>query len=104
MPACKWTVAYLKAVLGETVVKHKRSRTRAHPDFTAATMAEMFATGTMAFSALLDAMTTGPIDARARVLFTGDEHYLMRVRDGVTSTSPELAPLLADVEVPALVP
>jgi hypothetical protein len=104
VPACgKWTVAYLKARLGDTVVTHKRSRGRAHPDFAATTRAEMFATGRMRFAELLDVMTTGPREDRARVLFTGDEHFVMRIRDGVVTTSEELAPLLADVVAPALI-
>jgi hypothetical protein len=100
----RWTVPYLKERLGTTTVRYKKSRGRAHPDFTAASVAEMFATGALAFADLLDAMTTGPVDARARVLFTGDEHFLLRVRDGEVTYAPELAPLLRDVVAPALVP
>jgi lysine-specific demethylase 8 len=105
LPAfARWSLPYLKHVLGDTTVRYKRSRGRAHPDFTAATLADMFATGAMPFADLLDAMTTGPIDARARVLMTGDEHFLTRVRDGEVTHAPELRPLLADVTLPALVP
>src|SRR5579883_1280972 len=71
----RWSLPYLKARLGSTVVRYKKSRGRAHPDFTAPTLAEMFATGAMPFADFLDAVTTGPTEARARMLMTGDEHF-----------------------------
>lgn len=100
----RWTVPYLKQRMGGVEVTHKRSRNRQHPDFTAPTIKDWFATGRGPFGELLDAMTTGPADARARLLFTGDEHPLVKRRDGVTTESPELAALLPDVRVPAVVP
>ena len=99
LAAMKWTADYLAARVGDVEVRHKRSRTHAHPDFHAATLAEMFATGRARIADLLAEMASSP-----RVLFTGDEHFLLRVRDGVTTRSDELRALADDVELPALVP
>jgi len=62
----------------------------------------MFARGQATFRELIEQMTSGPIEDRPRRLFTGDERFLMRCRDGRTVIDPDLAPLLDDVEVPPL--
>jgi len=64
----------------------------------------MFATGTARFADFLELITTGPEAERAHRLITGDERFLLRRRDGVTTIDPLLAPLLDDVVVPDLVP
>ena len=96
----QWTAEYLTAHVGDVEVRHKRSRSHAHPDFRAATLAEMFATDRARVADLIAMMTSG----RADVLFTGDEHFLIRRRDGLETRSDELRALVDDVELPALVP
>lgn len=99
-----WSPAALKARLGGVEIAFKLSATHKHPDFNQPTLAATFARGTSSFGELLDRVTTGPLDERARRLFTGDERWLLRRRDGVESVDPELAPLLGDVERPAFIP
>ena len=103
-PAMRWTKASLTALLGAAEVKFKLSATGDHPNFRAATLPEMFATGTARFADFLELITTGPEAERAQRLITGDERFLLRRRDGVTTIDPVLAPLLDDVVVPELVP
>jgi hypothetical protein len=100
----RWTPAYLTARVGDAAIAWKHSATGVHPDFRAATMAEMFARGTGTLGELIAAITSGPPDERARRLFTGDEQFVLRRRDGVTTIAPALAPLYADVVVPAAIP
>ena len=95
-----WSPSYLTRTLGDVRITYKVSPTSAHPNFHAATLPEMFATGTATFRDFL-ALTT---DGTGRVLFTGDSKFVLRRRDGVTTIDPELAPLLDDVRVPALFP
>lgn len=64
----------------------------------------MFARDRARFGDFLRFITTGPDARRAQHLFTGDEQFLLRRRGDATSIDPGLAPLLADVEVPAAVP
>jgi len=99
-----WSAAYLKERWGGLVLDYKLSRSHQHPDFHAASLREMFARERGTLGSLIDAVTTGPPEERARRLFTGDERFLLQRRDGQTRVDPELAPLLEDVETPALVP
>lgn len=99
-----WSAAYLTARVGHVVVDHKLSPSGDHPDFRAPTVAAMFARGRCTIAELLVAITAGPDAERAQRLFTGDERFLLRRRDGVTTLDPELAPLYADVRVPDAVP
>ena len=64
----------------------------------------MFARGRCSFAEFVRRVTSGPEDERARALFTGDEQFVLRRRDAVTTINPVLAPLLRDVEVPQLFP
>jgi hypothetical protein len=100
----KWSPEYLNALIGAVVVPHKCSASHQHPNFHAKTLPETFARETSSISQLLDHMTTGLREQRARVLFTGDERFLLRRRDGETTVDQELAPLYRDVELPPFVP
>ena len=100
MPAvARWTPPYLADLLGDVELAFKHSPTGEHPNFRATAMAEMFARETMTFRAFLERIAGSP-----SWLFTGDEEFLLRRRDGVATTNPKLAPLLADVALPAQVP
>jgi len=98
----RWNAAYLTEILGDTVVRHKQSSTHQHPDFHQPTLGAMFARGESRFADLLTAMTTGPRAERSRRIFTGDEQFVLQRRNGVTTLSPELGPLYADVAPPPL--
>jgi hypothetical protein len=60
----------------------------------------MFATQTARFADFIAAITTGPVDERRQRLFTGDERFVLRRRDGETTIDDALAPLLDDVVIP----
>jgi len=96
-----WSPEYLAARIGDVRIKYKVSANGAHPNFHAATMKEMFATETASIRELIADITA---DASGRKLFTGDEKFVLRRRDGVTTIDPELAPLLDDVQVPRWIP
>lgn len=100
----RWSPAYLKERLGSVTVRHKVSSTHQHPNFHEPTLAGMFARGTSTLAELIDAVTTGPREERSRRLFTGDEQWLLRRRDGETKLDPELGPLYRDVELPSYIP
>jgi lysine-specific demethylase 8 len=97
----KWSPDYLAALAGNVVIRFKLSATGAHPNFHEATLARMFATGESSLGEFVTAITSDPGGHR---LFTGDERYLVRIRDGVTAIDPELAPLYGDVALPSLIP
>jgi hypothetical protein len=99
-----WTPAYLKEKLGHEEIQYKLSPTHQHPNFHAKTVPEMFARGSSTLAKFLDDVTTGEPSERARRYFTGDERFLLRRRDGQDTRDEALAPLLDDVEVPALLP
>lgn len=101
-PARRWSVAYLNDRIGDLAIRCKLSRSHVHPDFRAPTLKDMFATEASTFRALFAAITTG--DDRARRLFTGDEQFVLRVRDGLTTIHEPFRPLLDDAPVPDLVP
>jgi hypothetical protein len=98
-PAVRWTPTSLKQRLGDVELAVKHSATGMHPNFHAQALAEMFATRRARFADFIDAVTTGPLP-RWHSLFTGDERYLLRRRDGVTTIDDALAPLLDDVVTP----
>jgi hypothetical protein len=96
----KWTPERLGRDLEPFEVRYKVSASNVHPDFRQTTPRAMFARREAPFSEFLRLISTGDDAERARYLFTGDEQFLLRRRDGVTSVDPSLAPLLSDVEVP----
>jgi lysine-specific demethylase 8 len=100
----RWDAAYLSRLLGQVEVAYKISSSNAHPDFRQSEVAKMFGRGRAAWPDFLRLISLGSESERARFLFTGDELYLLRRRSGQTSISPELAPLLGDLEIPALFP
>jgi lysine-specific demethylase 8 len=104
LAVARWSPEFLKQTLGSVTLKHKLSSTHQHPNFHETTLAGMFARGTSTLSDLVDAVTTGPREQRCKRLFTGDEQFLVRVRDGQTSIDPDLAPLYRDVELPSYIP
>ena len=98
----EWSPAYLVERIGDVAIRYKRSESNVHPDFHAATLAAMFATGATTFAEFVAAITGGDLAERARSLFTGDEQFLLRRRDGQTSINDALRPLLDDVAVPEI--
>jgi Cupin-like domain len=100
----RWSADYLAERLGPIELSFKISSTNAHPDFRVRGLARMFARERAPFSEFLRRISTGPTAERARYLFTGDEQFLLRRRAGQTSIDPVLAPLLQDIETPALFP
>jgi Cupin-like domain len=97
-----WTPAYLEQLLGTVELDYKVSSSNAHPDFRQAEPKDMFARGRGSLGELLRKLSAGPEADRARFLFTGDEQFLLRRRDGITTRNPLLEPLLLDVEIPEL--
>jgi hypothetical protein len=103
-PALGWTRQTLAAELGELPIRYKESRSHRHPDFGAASLGEMFKTSQGTFAEFLELISTGEAAERARYLFTGDEQFVMRRRDGTTELNQALAPLLRDAPIPPLFP
>jgi len=97
-----WTPQYLEQRLGTVELDYKVSSSHVHPDFRQTEPKKMFARSRGTFAELLRKLSLGPEAERARFLFTGDEQFLLRRRDGVTVKSPLLGPLLLDVELPPL--
>ena len=100
----RWNPEYLVATVGDVRAPHKLSVTNKHPDFDQQSLAVTFARGESTLGELVRAVTTGPIEERSKRLFTGDEKYLLRRRNGVTTIDRELEPLWRDVGLPELVP
>jgi len=100
----RWNPEYLSRTVGSVRVQHKLSVTNKHPDFDQPTLAVSFARSESTLGELLSAMTDGAEAERAKRLFTGDERFLLRRREGVTTLDSELAPLWEDVSVPEWVP
>ncbi len=98
-----WSPDYLKKRLGSISLPSKLSSTHQHPNFHARTLAEAFARDTTTLSELVDAVTTGPREERARRLFTGDERFVLRQRDGTVTLDPELSVLYRNVELPSFI-
>jgi lysine-specific demethylase 8 len=99
-----WTGEYLKQAFGDRRFQFKSSTSDAHPDFYKRELREMFAREALTFEEFLVRISSGPMAERARLLFSGDEHFLYRVREGAAQLNPELAVLWRDVAVPELVP
>jgi hypothetical protein len=91
-----WSREYLSARIGAAPAKWKVSPNGAFPNFWAGSLKEMFATQSGTFADFF-------ADLSGK-LFTGDEKFVLRRRGGVTTLDPDLAVLLEDVPVPALVP
>jgi hypothetical protein len=103
-PALGWTKQALSAALGEVPIRYKHSRSHRHPDFSAGSLAETFKTSQGTFAEFLELVSTGPLEERARYLFTGDEQFVLRRRDGATELNHALAPLLSDAPIPPILP
>lgn len=99
-----WTAESVAKALGERTFHFKRSATNAHPNFRAATLSEMFAREAMTFETFFSRSLNGAVSERAQYIFTGDEHYVARMRDGVWSVNPELQPLWEATHIPPFVP
>lgn len=97
-----WTPSGLERLLGSVEVDFKLSSSNAHPDFRKPELRQMFARGRSKFSDFLHNIGSGPDSERCRFLFTGDEEFLLRRREGVTTISPLLGRLLEDVAFPEL--
>jgi len=100
----RWSVAYLTERVGAVPIRYKYSRSHLHPDFHAPSLAESFATRAGTLGELLAAITGGDPAERARYLFTGDEQWVLRRRDGKTTVHEPLGPLLDDIAIPSVVP
>jgi hypothetical protein len=99
-----WTPSGLERLIGSLEVDFKLSSSNVHPDFRQRELGQMFARGRSTFAEFLRRISSGPEAERARLLFTGDEQYVLRRREGVTSVNPALEPLLRDIELPAFFP
>jgi lysine-specific demethylase 8 len=99
-----WNPEYLAGTVGSARVPHKLSPSNKHPDFNQPSLASAFARGESTLAELFDAVTTGPEAERSRRIFTGDERFVLRRRDGVTTLDTELAALWHDVTLPEIVP
>lgn len=100
----RWTAESVAKALGERTFHFKRSANNAHPNFRAANLGEMFAREAMTFETFFSRISSGTASERAHYIFTGDEHYVARQRDGVWSVNPELQPLWEATQVPPFVP
>lgn len=98
----RWNAEYLRSAFGGVEIQFKLSSSNVHPDFRQPALAQMFARGRATFGEFLELVSSGPRSERARRLFTGDEQFLLRRRQGVESVHPELGRMLDDVEIPAL--
>jgi len=99
-----WNAEYLGEKVGHVRAHHKLSVTNKHPDFDQSSLAVSFAREESTLGELFRAVTTGPEADRPKRLFTGDEKFLLRRREGTTTIDPELAPLWDDVGLSELVP
>lgn len=99
-----WDAEPLAQLLKGVRVRVKSSPRGLHPNFHASSMAEMFKTEEMPFEELITRITTGPEAERRSLMFTGDEQFVYRVRDGKSELNPDLAPLWESARLPKLVP
>lgn len=99
-----WTPQSLAARLGHAPAGFKVSTSNAHPDFRSPSLAVSFARGSAPFGEFLARITEGPPEERTRWLFTGDEQFLLRRREGRTFIDEHYRPLLDDVHIPDLFP
>jgi hypothetical protein len=100
----QWSPARLTARIGHVTANFKQSTCHQHPDFHRSELREMFARRQSTFAEFFTELAGEPNPELARRLFTGDEQYLMRRRDGVTSIDEALKPLLEDVQLERLLP
>jgi hypothetical protein len=98
----RWTASELQRLLGSAEIDFKLSSSNAHPDFRKPELRQMFARGRGTMSEFLHKISSGPESERCRFLFTGDEQFLLRRREGVTTVDPLLGRLLDDVDFPEL--
>lgn len=82
----------------------KSSSSGAHPNFRANTIPEMFAREALTFADFFERIRQTDEAQRVRLIFTGDEHYLWRVREGEKSKNPDFGSLTDAVHVPRYVP
>ncbi len=99
-----WTPEGLEKRLGPIELRFKYSRTHQHPNFLAGSKAEMFAVRPLLFRDFLHSVQHGPSAERANLLFTGDEQFVWRRRNGQIETNPALLPLLEDITLPECIP
>lgn len=100
----RWDAGTVAAALGERQFQFKKSANNAHPNFRAATISEMFAREALTFRDFFDRISSGPETERCRYIFTGDEHFVARLREGKFLVNPTLEPLWTATIVPAFVP
>jgi lysine-specific demethylase 8 len=99
-----WNVDTLSAKLGSLEVAYKCSPNHQHPNFHLSTLGEMFAREKGPFDGFLRQITAGADAERARRLFTGDEQFVIRRRQGRSEVNESLLPLLGDVPLSELMP
>lgn len=102
-PPC-WDADSVAAALGERTFHFKRSETNAHPNFAAPTLGQMFARESLTFRQFFDRILSGPEAERSRYIFTGDEHFVAKMRDDVWTVNPALEALWKATVVPPFVP
>lgn len=95
--------AVVNATAGR-IFNFKASASGAHPDFRALAVKDMFAREAFTFAEFFERLSHAAPSERARYIFTGDEHYLWRVRDGVSSRNTDFGALAELVQVPRYVP
>jgi lysine-specific demethylase 8 len=100
----RWNVRDLTERLGQVEIQFKISTTNKHPNFHETELGKAFARGSARFGEFLQAITEGSAEERAKRLFTGDEQFLVRRRNGETTVNSALEPLWRDVEVPSFMP
>lgn len=100
----RWRPSYLRELLSEVPIRCKVSSSNAHPDFRCGDWRRAFATEGMTFGRFMERISAGPASERVRWLFTGDEQYVWRVREGQARYNEALRPLTGDFNVPALIP
>jgi hypothetical protein len=99
-----WTPEGLEKRLGSIELRFKHSRTHQHPNFHAASKAEIFAVKPLLFRDFVHSVQDGPSAERANLLFMGDEQFVWRRRNRQIETNPALLPLLEDITLPECIP
>jgi lysine-specific demethylase 8 len=98
----RWKAPALRARLGGLQTRFKVAREHRHPDFSAASSAEMFRTEGGTFNDFFDGLASEPSEAR-RYLLTGEEQWLFKRRPGqVDQFTDSLRELFADFYTPNL--
>lgn len=99
-----WDLPSVVALLGDREFAFKSSSSNAHPNFRAASLGEMFARKQMSFRQFSDFLEHAPPDQRSKYIFSGDEHFVARQREGEWIVNPQLAALWDGIVVPPYVP